>query len=292
MSNLESWAADKGTAVKPNKIAGEMIESKNFSRNFKDTWRLSSVSLCWLNFIQAMWILCFTLTVALALKSPGNFFPKYLCVSWPCATSIISPPTSRNIWSVKAVVVKIFVFDVFRCNPTADNSSISSSIIKTNSSQCFAYNIKSSAYLTFVKISPFPRSKPQCCKQSFHLRMACCRLALNNNRLITSPCFTPRWMGKVFPFTSPAWLQYSAARSFKYGRDTPCDCKAPNNDEYSMRSNAFFRSKLANQTGKFHSKDLLQTLSNTTKASSTLVHGRNPTWSLDWCLSNVGLNRL
>ena len=46
-----------------------------------------------------------------------------------------------------------------------------------------------------------------------------------------------------------------------------------------MRSNAFFRSKLANQTGKFHSKDLLQTLSNTTKASSTLVHGRNPTWS-------------
>ena len=47
MSNLESWAADKGTVVKPNLMAGEMTESKNFSRNFKDTWRLSSVSLCY-----------------------------------------------------------------------------------------------------------------------------------------------------------------------------------------------------------------------------------------------------
>ena len=29
MSNLESWAADKGTVLKPNKMAGEMIESEN-----------------------------------------------------------------------------------------------------------------------------------------------------------------------------------------------------------------------------------------------------------------------
>ena len=115
MSNLENWAADKGIVVKPNKMAGEMLESKDFSRNFKDTWRLSSVSLCWVNFIHAMWLLCFTSTVALVPKSPGKFFPKYLCVSWPC--TIISPPTSRNIRCVKAVVVKIFVFDVFRCVP-------------------------------------------------------------------------------------------------------------------------------------------------------------------------------
>ena len=100
---------------------------------------------------------------------------------------------------------------------------------------------KESAYLTFVKISQFPRPKPQCGKRSFHLRMTCSRPALNNNGLITSPCFTPRWMGKVFPFTSPIWLQYIAARSFKYGRDTPCDCKAPSDYEYSMRSNAFFK---------------------------------------------------
>ena len=73
-----------------------MIESKNFSRNFKDRWRLRSASLCWLNFIHAMWILCFTSTVALVLKSAGGFFPTYLRVSWRCTTSIISPPTSKK----------------------------------------------------------------------------------------------------------------------------------------------------------------------------------------------------
>ena len=35
----------------------------------------------------------------------------------------------------------------------------------------FAYNIKSPAYLTFVKILPSPKSSPNFCKRSVHLRI-------------------------------------------------------------------------------------------------------------------------
>ena len=39
--------------------------------------------------------------------------------------------------------------------------------MKIHLSQCFSYSIKSSPHLTFVKISPFPTSKPECCKTKF-----------------------------------------------------------------------------------------------------------------------------
>ena len=54
----------------------------------------------------------------------------------------------------------------------------------------------------------------------------------------------------------------------------------------------FFKPKLANQNPKFHSTDLPQMDSNTAKASSTPVFGRNPIWSWDCSWSKQCLKRM
>ena len=83
-----SWFEVNGQVKRPNEIVGVMTESKRFQRNLKDTCQCRSVSLCSLNFIQAIWLRCCKSTMALFRRSPDNFLPKYLSFCPPCSTSI------------------------------------------------------------------------------------------------------------------------------------------------------------------------------------------------------------
>ena len=116
-SSFWSWFEVKGQVIRPNTIVGVMTESKSFKRSLKDTCRFRSVSLCSLNFIQAIWLRCCISTMALFRRSPDNFLPKYLWFCSPCNTSILSPPITRNIGSFKLSVVKILVLEVFKFKP-------------------------------------------------------------------------------------------------------------------------------------------------------------------------------
>ena len=135
----------KGQIKRPNKIMWMMTESKSFKRSLKDTCRFRSVSLCSLNFIQAIWLRDYKSTMVLFRRSPDNFLPTYFWFFPPCSTSIISPPIPRNIGAFKFAVVKILVMEVFKFKPTVANSSTKHATIVARSLSLLAYSIKSSA---------------------------------------------------------------------------------------------------------------------------------------------------
>ena len=108
-------------------------------------------------------------------------------------------------------------------------------------------------------------------KDCLQFRMACSIPQLNSIGLKTSPCFTPRVILKTKrqPPTFPDWFACNRRRkTCRYVSGTPCACSAWNNESCSIWSNALCRSRLANHISDSQAKDLPQTFSKTTIASS------------------------